>query len=155
MNTGKNAGQPPPPGYKWDNGYLVNDEGQRIYGDHDLMGAYKPSTADNEDGSAYDPAGSNGSKWRAGLNDDIGQPPAMVQHGANDDYRDPVTGEPNLPPPPDVDPVTGAKGWSYTVIDENGNVTKIPTTAALQQYYEDNGIPWPYGNYKPTCPIAK
>jgi RHS repeat-associated protein len=148
MNTGENEGKDAPPGYSWDNeGYLRTGDkgedgiGQKVYGDHDLQGVYVPS--ENEDQS-YQMAPTNNKNWQADFNNDIGAPPTMVQHGANDDYW------PNgkIGRQPDADE-------SFTVIDPNGNVINIPTTAALQQFYDALGIPWPYKDFLSTCPNGK
>jgi len=145
MNRGRNAGADPPPGFSWDDeGYLrrgPNGTGPKVYGDHDLQGAY----AREPDGGygAVTGNASNDPAWLAGMNEDTGPPP-MFQHGANDDYLNEETGLPRQP----------GNDEQFTVIDEHGNVTRINSPAELQEFYRQNGIPWPYNDFRPTCPIA-
>jgi RHS repeat-associated protein len=148
MNTGENEGKPAPPGYSWDNdGYLRTGSegskglGQKVYGDHDLQGAYKKDAS-----GAYVPAGGEDPTWRAGLNKDLGRPPQMVQHGANDDYIKPDGSAGRLP---DLDE-------QFTATTPDGTVVRINSVADYKAFLASKGIPWPYGdNYPPPCPIAK
>ncbi len=140
MNRGANAGEEAPPGFRWDNeGYLVNDRNQRVYGDHDLQGAYRQTSDPN---APYERAGSNYPRYRNRLNEDVGQPPPMFQHGANDDYRK-RNGTAGRNPGADE---------RFTVVEPNGTVKRINSTAELEQYYRQNGIPWPYPHYEPPAP---
>jgi RHS repeat-associated protein len=138
MNRGDNEGAAAPPGYTWEDGYLTNGNGQRIYGDHDVQGAYTV----NPDGS-YSSANTNDPDWQQGVNDAIGEPPTMVQHGANDDYV--KNGGPGRLP--DLDE-------QFTAFNPDGTVTRIDSVAELKAFYAAKGIPWPYGeNFPPPCPV--
>ena len=140
MNRGRNEGAEAPPGFSWDNeGYLrkgPDGTGPKIYGDHDIQGAYKL----NEDGTYSKRVNTNDENWQNSVNDAIGPPP-MVQHGANDNYID-DNGDRRNP---------GADE-KFTVIDSNGNVTRLNSAAELQQFYASKKIPWPYKDYLSPCP---
>lgn len=135
-NTGlvtrdRNPDGPPPNGWHYDdNGVLRNQQGQAAYGDHDLQGVYQR----DEDGNMKS-APTNDPAWRDQLNSDCGDPP-MYQHGANDNYM--PDGKPGRIPGNDE---------SFTAIDENGRATKVgPPLSELRDYYDQKGIPWPYGD---------
>jgi len=118
-------------------GYLVNPDGKRVYGDHDVQGAYNVDANGNYVTPPPDQVDTNNPQWKQDVNNATGPPP-MVQHGANDQYIDPVTGQPLRNPGPNE---------SYTIIKPDGTVERIGSTAELEQYYKDHGIPWNYPHY--------
>lgn len=127
----RNPDGPPPDGWHYDDdGVLRNDKGQAAYGDHDLQGVYQ-----KDDDGNMKPAPTNDPAWRDQLNNDCGDPP-MYQHGANDDYV--KDGKPGRVP---------GDNESFTAIDENGRASKVgPPLSELRDYYDQKGIPWPYGD---------
>jgi RHS repeat-associated protein len=121
-----------------DNGVLRDPQGRAVYGDHDLQGVYtRDDGSGNYDPNAeYRPRTTNLESFQDDINSTTGNRD-MFQHGANDDYR--PGGEVGRYP---------RNNESFTVIDESGHATRVgPPTSALKQYYEDRGIPWPYGDY--------
>jgi RHS repeat-associated protein len=123
---------------KWkydDNGVLLNPEGKAVYGDHDLQGVYKV----DENGNYVKRVNTNDENWQNNLNEQTGPPP-MTQHGANDNWIDDDGNRRN----PGADE-------GFTVIEPDGTVTRLGSTAELEAFYAERGIPWPYPHY-PVLP---
>ena len=134
-------------GWTTDNGVVKDADGNYVHGDYDMQGVYDKnpdnsvSSPKKADGTEY-PGGTNDPEFQKDMNDALNDPANydgpdkdMVQHGANDDFKNP-DGSPGRTPEPDE---------NYVVVDENGDAQIIEGTDNLQQYYDDNNIePWPY-----------
>jgi RHS repeat-associated protein len=138
------------------NGRVLDPDGKALYGDHDMQGWYKQ----NPDGTFSNPdpsqaVGENDAN-RENLNRDMGSPPGpeMIQHGANDDYRNP-DGSIGRRPGSDLNG-NFAKDEAFTAINPDGSVTRINSIEALKAFYANRGIDWPYGaDWPPKCPVGK
>jgi RHS repeat-associated protein len=128
------AKPPPPPGHTIDNNGVLRDrDGSAMYGDHDLQGVYK-----NGKGQPTNDPG-----FQRNMNKDMNrgldkqERSKMVQHGANDDHRNPETGKPERQP---------GKKEKYLVVEPDGTAKKINSTEELNDYYKRNGNvgDWPY-----------
>jgi uncharacterized Zn-binding protein involved in type VI secretion len=125
-------------------GMVVNEDGtpyvdadnNRYYSDYDLQGAYKK----NPDGSV-ESVDTNDPEFQKRFNENVSPEEDMVQHGANDNCPEPG----RQPGGEEV----------YVVVQNDGTILKIQGTGQLQNYYKQQGIPWPYDNYnKPPTTIV-
>lgn len=124
-------------GWKFDDDGVAHDpNGNKVYGDHDLQGAYHK----DEFSGTTSKVNTNDPNYQKGLNDDVCPENPMFQHGANDNFKKP---DPNNPgktkmgrtPEPDE---------KYVVTKPDGSVTEINGTDELKKFYDEEGIPWPY-----------
>jgi RHS repeat-associated protein len=133
----------PPEGKGWGtdaDGNMLDPNGNKVYGDHDLQGVYEPTTHTDEFSGATHQGthqvDTNDPNYRNGLNDDVCPENQMFNHGANDNYRDPSD-------PSKMGRTPGADE-SYTVTKPDGSVTQVNGTDELKKVYGENNIPWPY-----------
>ncbi len=142
VNQRRNPGEEAPPGFHWgDDGNLrTNDTNQTVHGDHDLQGVYHY----DEHGDQYHRQNSNDPEVQQRINEAF-DGRDMVQHGANDDYR--PGGEMGRQPGTDE---------HFVVIEPDGTSRVVgPPTSALQDYYQERGIPWPYDDFRTTPPTPR
>ena len=78
----------------------------------------------------------NDPNYRKELNDDVCPENQMINHGANDNYKDPKD-------PSKIGRTPGADE-SYTVTKPDGSVTQVNGTDELKNFYNENNMPWPY-----------
>jgi RHS repeat-associated protein len=124
-------------GWKFDEDGVAHDpNGNKVYGDHDLQGAYHK----DEFGGTTSKVNTNDPNYQNGLNDDVCPENPMFQHGANDNFKKPDPDNPGKTkmgrtPEPDE---------NYVVTKPDGSVTEINGTDELKKFYDEEGIPWPY-----------
>lgn len=133
----------PPEGKGWStdkDGNMLDPDGNKVYGDHDLQGVYQPTTHTDEFSGATHQGthqvDTNDPNYRNDLNNDVCPENQMFNHGANDNYRDPSD-------PSKMGRTPGADE-SYTVTKPDGSVTQINGTDELKKFYGENNMPWPY-----------
>jgi hypothetical protein len=70
----------------------------------------------------------------------------MVQHGANDDYRPTYDEDGNVTSVEGGDKQgrTPDKDEKFVAVEPDGTVKEIDGTDNLQDYYDQNGMDWPY-----------
>ena len=122
--------------------FKVNDQGQvllennKIYGDCDLHGVYDVDSKNKVnfgiDDKLLDAAQAEERKKLNQLIDPSGNS-EPVQHGCVDDWILPA-------PPPEI---TVKAMPPVTVFMPDGQVVKLATEGAMEQFYKDNGLPWP------------
>ncbi len=121
-------------GWKFDaDGALVDPEGMKIHGDYDMQGVY----AKGDDGQQRQ-VDTNDKKFQKTMNDELGH--EMVQHGANDKFKvTDASGNETMGRQP------GASE-KFLVAEPDGSIHIVNGAAALQRYYENHGIKWPYND---------
>ena len=120
-----------------DNGQVVtNKDGKPMHADYDMQGVQQ-----RQDDGSYKKVDTNDPAFQKDMNEDVTPDKPMIQHGANDDYQKPTSDggtEMGRQPKPDE---------KYLICEPDGTTRVADNTAQLQNYYEDQGIPWPYQNY--------
>jgi RHS repeat-associated protein len=131
--------------YSVEDGVVKNPDGKDVHGDYDMQGVYDKGPdgygpPKNSDGTPYK-NGTNDPEFQRDMNDGLNDPANydgpdkdMVQHGANDDFKN-KDGTPGRQPGADE---------NYVVVDENGTAQYVEGTDNLKQVYDDKKIPWPY-----------
>ena len=125
-------------GHKFDEqGVLRDANGNAYHGDYDMQGVNKIDDSGMPVKDPKDPdfIDTNNPDFQKEMNDKATPDKKMTQHGANDQYVDPETGDPLRTP---------KKDESYLAVDENGNVQTFNSTSELKKFYKDREIPWPY-----------
>lgn len=128
-------------GWSFDgDGVLRDPQGRAIHGDYDLQGVYQhgpdgpPKRVDT-----------NGERALESLNKDVhptrDRDERVFQHGANDDFRkdDPAPTHMGRQP---------KANETYLIAEPSGETRIVNGTAALQDYYDDLGIDWPYDDFR-------
>lgn len=123
-------------------GCLKDPDGNYVYGDYDMQGVYKQAGTDRRAGQGdkpiYEQVDTNDPSFIRKMNEGVSPEGDMFEHGANDNYRNPDGSMGRQPGPNE----------KYLVAEPDGTTRVIESTADLQTYYEEKGIPWPYDNYK-------
>jgi hypothetical protein len=153
--------------YTVDNeGCLVDPNGNRIYGDHDIQSVHqKVEEPNGEKAYLQDQTNPHDSSTVGDMNEGGGQ--QLYQHGANDNYMvktdwkgDVVKGPDGKPIPATVEDMNAGratlgrqpgKDEKFLVIDEEGNMKVMDSPQELENFHKQNGLIW---EYDPTPAIG-
>jgi hypothetical protein len=116
-----------------EHGQPVQIDGKKVHGDYDMQGVYQKQP----DGS-HKQIDTNEPGYADKMNEDVTPDKPMFQHGANDDYTKKG---------PDGSKVMGRQpdpGEKYFIAEPDGTTKVAENTAQLSNYYQQQGIPWPY-----------